>query len=247
MGRAIILIMGLLIGVIGTGLGGVIISLIGNPSKKFMSGTLAFAGAIMVTIVFTGLLPEALEIGGVIPTLIGVIVGVLLIIAADKLIPEEKFSTNENSNAHLIKSGVVLALGIALHNIPEGLAIGVGYIADEKMGIAIALTMLIQNIPEGMSMAAPLYVGGMRKRRIIGITALSGVPMGIGVLIAALFTNISPALLSFGLGFASGAMLYIVFDDMVPSAKSLGKGAGPVLGSIIGILIGVSLSFFGHH
>lgn len=247
MGKAIILITGLLIGVIGTGLGGVVISLIGNPSKKFMSGTLAFAGAIMVTIVFTGLLPEALETAGIIPTLIGVIAGVLLIVAADKIIPEEKFTGNGNSDARLIKSGVVLALGIALHNIPEGLAIGVGYIADERMGAAIAITMLMQNIPEGMSMAAPLYAGGMSRKRIIGITALSGVPMGIGVLIAALFTNISPALLSFGLGFASGAMLYIVFDDMVPSVRSLGKGSGPVLGSIIGILIGVSLSFLGHH
>src|SRR5699024_8846815 len=103
-------------------------------------------------------------------------------------------------NSHFIKIGIVLGIGIALHNIPEGLAIGVGYTANERLGYTVGLTMLIQNIPEGIAMAAPLYMGGTKRIKIVGITALSGVPMGVGVLISSLFSNIAPAILSVGLG-----------------------------------------------
>lgn len=238
-------ITGLSVGVIGTGLGGLIIALLGKPSDKVLSGILGFAGGIMLSVIFTDLIPEALEIGGFIPALIGLVVGSLLILSMDFLLPHEHFTKNDNPNSHLIKTGVVLSIGIALHNIPEGLAIGVGYAANASLGYTLALIMLIQNIPEGMAMAAPLYIGGVKRYKIVSITALSGVPMGIGVLIASLFTTISPAILSGGLGFAAGAMLFIVFDEMIPSANTMGEGRAPVVGALIGIFLGVFISFYG--
>ena len=239
-------IAGLLVGVIGTGLGGLLIVLLGKPTDKTMSGVLGFAGGIMLTAIFSELIPEALEISGVVPTFIGIVAGILLVLSMDFILPHRHFTRNDNPNSRLIKTGVVLGIGIALHNIPEGLAIGVAFAADESLGYTIALIMLIQNIPEGMAMAAPLYIGGARRLKVLGVTALAGVPMGIGVLIASIFSSdISPAVLSGGLGFAAGAMLFIVFDEMIPSANTLGQGRAPAIGTLIGVLLGTLISFFG--
>ncbi|HHV38911.1 MAG TPA: ZIP family metal transporter [Tepidimicrobium sp.] len=241
----LVLIAGLLIGVVGTGLGGVAIVLLGRPGEKFLSGALGFAGGIMLTVIFVSLIPEAIEIAGFLPAFIGIIAGILLILGMDTLIPQEYFSGTGSFNSHLIKTGVILGAGIALHNIPEGLAIGISYVANKNLGYTIALIMLIQNIPEGMAIAAPLYIGGTSKFKVIGITALAGVPMGIGVLIAYLFGNISPSIISIGLGFAAGAMLFIVFDEMIPSANDMFNGRPPAIGAIMGALLGVFIGTFG--
>ncbi|NLJ78111.1 MAG: ZIP family metal transporter, partial [Tissierellia bacterium] len=163
----------------------------------------------------------------------------------DTLIPDKYFGEADCSKSHLLKTGIILGIGIALHNVPEGLAIGVSYVADKNLGYTIALIMLIQNIPEGMAIAAPLYIGGTSKSRVIGITALTGVPMGIGVLIAYLFGNISPTIISMGLGFAAGAMLFIVFDEMIPSANGIFSGRPPTIGVLVGALLGIFIGTFG--
>ncbi len=241
-----IIILGLLIGVVGTGLGGLLIILLGKPTANIMSAILGFAGGIMLIAVFSELIPEALEIAGVVPTSIGIILGILLVLSMDFILPHKHLAGNDDLNSSLIKTGIVLSISIALHNIPEGIAVGISFAADQRLGYTIALIMLVQNIPEGMAMAAPLYIGGSSKLKTVGITALSGVPMGIGVLIAAIFsTNIPPAILAGGLGFAAGAMLFIIFDEMIPSANIMGQGKVPAIGTLIGIQLGIVISFLG--
>lgn len=239
------IIVGLLIGVIGTGLGGLAIVLLGKPNDKVLSGVLGFAGGIMLSVIFIDLIPEAIKITGIIPSAIGIVAGILFILSTDFLLPHKYIIRSDNPNSHFIKIGIVLGIGIALHNIPEGLAIGVGYTANERLGYTVGLTMLIQNIPEGIAMAAPLYMGGTKRIKIVGITALSGVPMGVGVLISSLFSNIAPAILSVGLGFAAGAMLFIVLDEMIPEANTIEQSHIPTIGALIGILLGVFISTFG--
>lgn len=236
---------GLFVGVFGTGLGGLIVALLGKPSDKVLGGILGFAGGIMLSVIFTDLIPEALIIGGFTPALIGLLTGSLLILSMDFLIPDQHFDKDLKHNSHLIKTGVILGIGIALHNIPEGLAIGVGYAANASLGYTLSIIMLIQNIPEGMAMAAPLYIGGVKRYKIVGITGLAGIPMGIGVLITSFFTDISPAILSFGLGFAAGAMLFIVFDEMIPSANTIGDNRAPTIGIFIGVIVGIFISLWG--
>ncbi|HZK35261.1 MAG TPA: ZIP family metal transporter [Bacillota bacterium] len=248
MEKALVVVAGLLIGVVGTGLGGLITAFMGRPGDKVLSGVLGFAGGIMLSVVFVDLIPEALEIGGYLATLLGVVIGILMIMSLDLIFSHKHLAQNgdiSQANDNLKKTGIILGVGIALHNIPEGLAIGVGYMADSKLGYTIALTMLIQNIPEGMAMAAPLYVGGTRGAKVILMTAMSGLPMGLGVLIALLFGSITPTVLAFGLGFAAGAMLFIVLDEMMPSAIKMSQGRAPVTGTLLGILLGVTISFFG--
>lgn len=237
-------ILGLFIGVIGTGLGGLLIVVLGKPTDKTISMILGFAGGIMLIAVFGELIPEALAIAGMIPTFIGIILGVLLVLSMDFILPHKHFEGNNDQNSRLIKTGIVLGISIALHNIPEGIAIGVAFGADKRLGYTIALIMLIQNIPEGMAMAAPLHIGGISRLKTVGITALSGIPMGIGVLIAAIFSsNISPIFLAGGLGFAAGAMLFIIFDEMIPSANIMSKGRAPTIGILSGVLLGTLVSF----
>src|SRR5699024_5745954 len=134
---------------------------------------------VMLIAVFGELIPEALEIAGVVPTFMGIILGISLVLGMDLILPHNHFAGNNDQNSRLIKTGIVLGIGIALHNIPEGVAIGVSFGADKRLGYTIALIMLIQNIPEGMAMAAPLHIGGVSRLKTLGITAISGVPMGI--------------------------------------------------------------------
>ncbi len=240
-----ITIIGSLVGVIGTGLGGFLVILLGKPSDKTLSAILGFAGGIMTSIIFMDLLPEAFEIGGLAPAIIGLIVGVLLIYVMDVFQPHEHFFDSSDANFRFIKAGVVLAIGIALHNIPEGLAIGAGYTANSQLGFYLALIILIQNIPEGVAMAAPLYIGGVNRFKVLYITMLSGLPMGLGALIGSAVGNISTYVLAGGLGFAAGAMTFIVFHEMIPSAYELKSGHAPALGAVGGIIVGILVSFLG--
>ena len=235
-------LIGLLTGVLGTTIGGLSVLLWGKPKDKTLSAMLGFAGGIMMAIIFIELLPEAFEIGSFIPGFIGMLLGILLILSLDVILPHTHFFDSSDVNSRFIKTGAVLTLGVALHNLPEGLAIGTGYIAGTELGLTLAFIMFIQNIPEGMALAAPLFAGGVSRKKIATITALAGLPMGIGAFIGAFIGNVSDVVLSMGLGFAAGAMLFIVFDEIIPSAHRLGKGHEPALGALFGVLVGIVIA-----
>ena len=152
------------------------------------------------------------------------------------------FSTNRD----LFIAGIVMAFAIALHNIPEGMVIGASYARDTVnltggSGFLMAVIIGLHNIPEGMSVAVPLISGGMTKWKAIGITALSGAPTVIGALIGYSLGLISPIWLSLSLSFAGGAMLYVVFGELLPEAFLMWKSKAPGLMTMIGTLVGVIL------
>lgn len=235
---------GLLTGVIGTTLGAIVVLLLGRPQNTIMSALLGFAGGIMVSIVFFELLPEAFEIGGFLPGFIGLVLGIGLIMALDAILPHTHFFDAAEASNRFIKAGAILGIGVALHNLPEGLAIGAGYAADMELGIMLAMAMLLHNVPEGMALSAPMYAGGLCKKKIIGFTMLTGLPMGVGALIGAAVSGLSPLVLSVGLGFAAGAMIFITFDELIPGAHELSKGYYPAFGSLAGILLGIIIGSF---
>ena len=137
-----------------------------------------------------------------------------------------------------MKMGYFIAAGIALHNLPEGLALGAGYQAAEELGSMIALAILLHNIPEGMGIAAPLKAGGTRSITILCITSSAGLFTPLGTLIGVLIFNISPLFISLSMGFAAGAMIYIVSDELIPeSHKQHSHYAN------LGIAFGVLLTF----
>lgn len=147
----------------------------------------------------------------------------------------------------LFVAGIVMACAIALHNIPEGMTIGASYASNGGVmgSAALVLAVLIglHNIPEGMAVSVPLISGGMKKGKAVLITAASGIPTILGALLGYLLGEIGPLGLAVSLGFASGAMLYVVFGEILPQSILMYHSKLPAFSAIVGILVGLLIIF----
>ncbi|MGI6344021.1 MAG: ZIP family metal transporter [Bacillota bacterium] len=236
---------------LATGLGGGLVVIFGRPSTRFLSTMLGLAGGIMLAISAFDLIPEAYEMGGTWLTVVGIALGAAIIYGLDLVLPHihKSLQSSEGLNGggldwdcqNLLRCGIFLALGIGLHNLPEGLAIGAGYTADEGLGSMIALGLALHNIPEGMVTAAPLFLAGVNRWTIILITTAAGLVTPIGTAVGYLLVGINPAFLAVALGVAAGAMIYIVGDELIPEshqyhshAANLGLLAGFILVFVMG-------------
>ena len=139
----------------------------------------------------------------------------------------------------LLKTGIIVGIGLAIHNFPEGLAIGSGFEASIKLGYALALAILLHDIPEGISMSVPMKSGGMGKTKAVVLTLLSGVTTGVGAFFGALVGGISSSVIGACLAFAAGAMLYIVSGELIPESNKIYQGRMGAMGNIIGFIIGI--------
>lgn len=205
-------ILGLFFGTFGTTLGGIIGVVIKKHSNKFLSFILAFASGLMMSVICFDLLPEALGISNIVNVVIGTIIGIVSMIFCDILV-EKKFSVNSKTKGmenNLLKTGIIVSIGLAIHNFPEGLAIGSGFEASLKLGLSLAIAICLHDIPEGISMAVPMKNGGMKISKVIFYVILSGITTGIGAFFGAIIGSISQVVISIYLSFAAGAMLYIV-------------------------------------
>ena len=153
----------------------------------------------------------------------------------------------EKNNMGLFVAGIVMACAIALHNVPEGMTIGASYASnDAVMGSAallLAVLIGLHNIPEGMAVSVPLISGGMGKAKAVLITASSGIPTVLGALLGYLLGEIGAIGLCMSLGFASGAMLYVVFGEILPQAILMYHSKLPAFSTITGILVGLLVIF----
>ena len=159
---------------------------------------------------------------------------------------EHHYSQKDNKLS-LFVAGVVMACAIALHNVPEGMTIGASYASnDGVMGsAALVLAVLIglHNIPEGMAVSVPLISGGFHKVKAVLITAASGIPTILGALLGYLLGEIGPFGLTASLGFASGAMLYVVFGEILPQSILMYHSKLPAFSTIVGMLVGLLIIF----
>lgn len=159
---------------------------------------------------------------------------------------EQHYAQND-SKLGLFVAGIVMACAIALHNVPEGMTIGASYASnDGVMGsAALVLAVLIglHNIPEGMAVSVPLISGGMPKWKAVLITASSGIPTILGALLGYWLGEIGPLGLTLSLGFASGAMLYVVFGEILPQSILMYHSKLPAFSAIVGILAGLLIIF----
>ena len=168
----------------------------------------------------------------------------------DELIHSDHYKqhkANKDNKLSLFVAGLVMASAIALHNLPEGMTIGASYASnDAVMGssaLVLAVLIGLHNIPEGMAVSVPLISGGMSKPRAVLLTALSGAPTILGALLGFAIGEIGPLGLALSLGFASGAMLYVVFGEILPQAIIMYRSKLPAFSAIFGMLAGLFIIF----
>ena len=230
-------------GIIGTGIGGAMAFILDKPGKRFLSILLSFSAGLMMAVVCFDLLPEAFEIGGLLLGLLGVVLGVVAIIFCEGLINSYRNSRRVGySSNKYIQTGILLGIGIALHNLPEGLAIGSGFTARASYGWELALIIALHDIPEGVAMVTPMIIGGAGPFKAFLSAVIAGIPTGIGAMIGYLLGEISPLLISICLGFAGGAMLYITCNELIPESRELYHGRVSSLGLIAGVIAGILIT-----
>ncbi len=235
-------LLGFVVGIVGTGAGGIAAFMLKRPSRRFMGTVLGLAGGLMIAVVCFELLPEAFELAGLTTGIAGIILGVVLVTIIDLLVPDRDFTQRNIRDWGYIRAGIILGLGIAVHNFPEGLAIGSGLAADLRLGLSLALAIGIHNMPEGLAMAMPMMIGGYSRVRILLATVIAGVPMGFGAFVGMLLGEISPQLVSLCLSFAGGTMLYITCGELIPKSQNVYRGRASAFGIILGIIAGIALS-----
>ncbi len=167
-----------------------------------------------------------------------------------ELIHSDHYEVHKEQKSHLLIAGIVMACAIALHNMPEGMVIGASHVDNSAEGSSVfsgsmilAIVIGLHNIPEGMSVAVPLISGGMNKVKAVLLTAVTGAPTIIGAIIGYSIGSLGPVSLAISLSFASGAMLYVVFGELLPEAILMWRSKVPAFGMLVGVLTGMIIIF----
>lgn len=218
------------------GVGGATIvgALIGFLFKKiphqWNDGILGFAAGVMLAAAVTGLILPAAELTGtrrIWIVVLGILGGALFLNLMDRLTPHLHHISGVDQEAHrdnhALNRVLLFVLAIAIHNLPEGLAAGVGFGGeDSSAAITVAIGIALQNIPEGMVIISPMLAAGIRPGRTFLIAAATGLVEVIGTMVGYFAASISAAVLPFMLAFAGGTMLYVISDEMIPETHAHG-------------------------
>jgi ZIP family zinc transporter len=217
----------------------------GRLGIKTLAFFLGFASGVMTAVVIFDLIPSALEYGNVLTACTGFLAGLIIMLVLDILISSLsglKSTGRLSAQSHFLKMGYLIAVGIALHDLPEGIAIAVGYSAKDSLGVLIALAIGLHNIPEGMATAAPLLMGGIARWKIILTGLIISLFTPLGAWLGLMIVAISPNFICLLLALAGGAMAFIVRNELIPEAQRthpfMAK-AGFVIGLIFILLLGM--------
>ena len=224
-----------------------------NPSERSLDGALGFAAGVMLAASFTSLILPGIEIGGILPVMVGIVLGALVLDRADAWVPhvhvlitgrvradEARDTHDKSSFSHRRVASVILFIvAITLHNMPEGLAVGVGF-GSGNLGNAIPLMLAIgiQNIPEGFAVAIAALNAGLNK---LFYAAVTGIRAGLVEIPLALFgawaIQVAQPLLPYAMGFAAGAMIYVISDEIIPETHTRGYERIATIGTILGVIV----------
>lgn len=210
---------------------------------KFMSFVLGFTAGVMVGVSFFELLPSGFEEIGFLKSSIAFIAGFVFIFIIDYFIPHEYIGQKEriinNTDKKLLRTGLFVALGIGIHNFPEGMATFYSSLVDIKLGIAIAIAIAIHNIPEGIAVSAPVYKATGSRSKAFLWSFLSGVVEPIGAVLTALvlLPYLNSVILGYILSGIAGLMVFISIDELLPISKSYGYSHLPIVSFITGMII----------
>ena len=227
-----------------TVIGAVIGFLFKKISHKFSDIVLSFAAGVMLAAAVLGLILPSLEYGGkwgIVMTVAGIFAGALCLNLLDRLVPHLHKMAGVDGEAHdnaNLSKVLLFVLAIAIHNLPEGIAAGVGFGAgDTNHALLIAGGIALQNIPEGMVIIGPMLAVGVKPARTFVIALMTGVIEVVGTLIGYFAVSVSTAILPFALAFAGGTMLYVVSDEMIPETHAHGHERGATYALLVGFCV----------
>ena len=230
-------------------LGAVIGFLFKEISHKFSDIVLSFAAGVMLSAAVIGLILPSLEYGekygtgsAILFSVAGIFVGALCLNLIDKLVPHlHKMIASGEEEPHRstqLSKVLLFVMAIAIHNLPEGIAAGVGFGAgDTAQALIIAGGIALQNIPEGMVIIGPMLAAGVSKKKTLLLAAMTGVVEVVGTLIGYFAVSVAAAILPFALAFAGGTMLYVISDEMIPETHHEGHQRGATYALLVGFCV----------
>lgn len=221
-------------------------------SHKFSDIVLSFAAGVMLCAAVTGLIVPSLELGGSAPLLVtvaGILCGAVFLNLLDRLIPHLHRLAGSDQEEHpegseRLNKVLLFVLAIAIHNLPEGIAAGVGFgSGDTAQAFTIAAGIALQNIPEGMVIIGPMLAAGISPKKTFLCAAATGVIEVLGTLLGYFAVSISSAVLPFALAFAGGTMLYVISDEMIPETHHADT-RGVTYSLLLGFCLMLAMDYF---
>ena len=227
-----------------TCLGSIIGFIFKKISHKFSDIVLSFAAGVMLAAAVLGLILPSLEYGGrfsLLITVIGIFAGALCLNLIDKVVPHLHRMVGSDIEPHKnegLSKVLLFVTAIAIHNLPEGIAAGVGFgSGDTSQALIIAGGIALQNIPEGMVIIAPMLAAGVTPRKTFICAMATGLVEVLGTLIGYFAVSVASAILPFALAFAGGTMLYVISDEMIPETHSHGNERGATYALLVGFCV----------
>jgi ZIP family zinc transporter len=242
---------------LATGIGSLIAFLAKSTNKKFLSVSLGFSAGVMIYVSMVEIFVKAKDslilargekVGSWL-TVIAFFVGMFLIALIDKVVPSgenpheikllpSEQDEEERTKKGLLRTGVFTALAIAIHNLPEGIAAGVGFgSGDTSQALIIAGGIALQNIPEGMVIISPMLSAGVSAKKTFLCAMITGLVEVVGTMIGYFAVSVASAILPFALAFAGGTMLYVISDEMIPETHAHGSERGATYALLVGFCV----------
>jgi len=236
--RILMGIAGTLLTGLATGVGGLPVLFTTDVSERLLDALLGFAAGVMLAATAFSLIVPAIELGGIWPAVVGMLLGGAFLAVLDRALPHFHQIGGPEGPSSALKRAWLLIIAITLHNFPEGLAVGVGFGSD-RLGDAVALmtAIALQNIPEGLAVALPLARERWPRGKAVAYAAASGLAEPIAGLLGVAAVTLMRPLLPWGLAFAAGAMLYVVSDEIIPETHRRGFEFEGTWGLMIGFVV----------
>lgn len=232
------------IAALATGLGAAVLLVFKRVSMRAFDSMVGFAAGIMASAAVFSLIVPGIEAGGLWRVMAGFVAGALIVFAFDVRLPELFRKAGQPPPSRFVHQGLLMAGTIALHNIPEGFAVGAGYASGQPgLGLILAVAIALQNVPEGTAVAAPLVAGGVRRSRSVLLATVSGLMEPIAAVAGFALIQYVGGFLPFALGLAAGAMLYAVSHDLLPESHSHGFELAATWSFLLGFLLMLALHY----
>jgi len=242
---------------LSTTIGAIAVFVMKKPSVRFIGLSMGFSAGVMIGVSIFEMLPDALENLGILVGGLSFLLGMVSVALLDFIVPHEYMKEHscideeeeveiDEKNGRLLRTGSLLAVGIAIHNFPEGFVTMTGSLQSLELGLLLAVAIAFHNIPEGLSVAIPIYTASGNKKKAFTLSFLSGLAEPIGAIIAVvvLFTlgTVNPDIIELSLAFVAGIMMFISIDELLPSAYESCNENGDTSHIItIGIIAGLAI------